>query len=539
MPGTLVLHVVKGDQDYASLLGNDFMRHAGKSKGNGGRVTVLTHCDKLEQSSPSDAQRLQTTLDATGENSSLTFAIHGCAQDHGEEDAALRHVPAMDVRVEVGAKPLAAHLEERMRVHLATQYPKAVAKLEKSLAETLRRLELVKEKSPLEVLFEMSARVQANHQAKRHGLMNDLRVTLDEMTRSIKDFRLRPLSPGVASLVQPRDSFDEPLEVGSLVYFKQTDAAQKTSADSFDIFDLDLFDDDPLEVGSLVYFKQTDAAQKTSADLYRVSGLDLSSKNLSLKRKPEDEAEEPVVVTRNCSSEAFPGVYSAETHSIGAMTKDIKQLAADRGIRNVVHADRQPIIARYAAEFGRHYQKAMQATLKTIRKSVGSHFDAVLSEAIPEMAKPAAARLRALMRSEESEALLAANATIDAMAAHNTMADLIFSPNEHYLNSLIQKMVEADEGMADDDGGARNIYHNVRAYIKVQTKYISELGSKELVRTMVLDNEERFRKMMSAKAGACVDLIKEASSVARERSALLKRKNALEEALKKLQSVEI
>lgn len=91
----------------------------------------------------------------------------------------------------------------------------------------------------------------------------------------------------------------------------------------------------------------------------------------------------------------------------------------------------------------------------------------------------------------------------------------------------------------DDDGGARNIYHNVRAYIKVQTKYISELGSKELVRTMVLDNEERFRKMMSAKAGACVDLIKEASSVARERSALLKRKNALEEALKKLQSVEI
>jgi hypothetical protein len=73
----------------------------------------------------------------------------------------------------------------------------------------------------------------------------------------------------------------------------------------------------------------------------------------------------------------------------------------------------------------------------------------------------------------------------------------------------------------------------------VQTKYISELGSKELVRTMVLNNEERFRKMMSANTGACVDLIKEPSSVARERSTLLTRKNALEEALKKLQSVEI
>ena len=454
MPGTLVLHVVKGDQDYASLLGNDFMRQAGKSKGNDGRVTVLTHCDKLEQSSPSDAQRLQTTLDATGENSSLTFAIHGCAQDHAEEDAALKHLPAMDGRVEVGAKPLAAHLEERMRVHLATQYPKAVAKLEESLADTLRRLELVKEKSPLEILFEMSASVQANHQAKRHGLMNELRVTLDQMTRSIKNFRLRPVTSGVARVARPLDSFEEPLEVGTRVYY------------------------------------QKDSTQRSEP--YHVSGLDASNTQLSLKRKLDDEAETPLVLKPGAAAPAiaptalatavqpysfnvtfaakpavqsdaaptrapspptsppsplaaapassntalFPGVWSGESDSIDTMVKDIKQLAADRGIRNVVHADRQPIIARYAEEFGNHYEKAMQATLKTIRKSVGGHFDAVFSEAIPEMAKPAAARLRSLMRNEESEALLAANAAIDAMAAHNTMDDLIFSPNEHYLNSL-------------------------------------------------------------------------------------------------------
>ena len=177
--------------------------------------------------------------------------------------------------------------------------------------------------------------------------------------------------------------------------------------------------------------------------------------------------------------------------------------------------------------------------MKTIRKSVSNHFDAVFSEAILEMAKPAATRMRALMRSEESEALPVADAAIGAMAAHNTMPDLIFSPNEHYLNSLIQRMVEKDAGMATDDGGARHIYHNVRAYIKVQTKYISELGSKELIRTMVLNNEERFRKLMTTKAAACVDLIKEPSSVARERATLLTRKNILEEALKKLQSVDI
>ena len=514
MPGTLVLHVVKGDQDYASLLGNDFMRQAGKSKGGEGRVTVLTHCDKLEQSAPGDTQRLQITLDATCENSSSTFAIHGCAQDQAEEDAALRHLSGMDERVEVGAKPLAAHLEERMRVHLATQYPKAVAKLEESLSETIRRLELIKEQTPFEVLFEMSARVQATHQAKRQGLMNELRLTLDQMTRSIKDFTLRPVT-GVEPTCQLIDSFDEPLEVGTRVYYhKPPDADEKS------------------------LFRVTFYASLQS--LFRVTEVNESKKTITLKRQArDDEAETRVVLVQKDSTGAFPGVYSAETAHSGSMAEDIKQLAADRGVRNVVHADRQPIIARYAEEFGHHYQKSMQTTLKTIRTSVSDHFDAAFSEGVPEMAKPAAARLRALMRTEESEALSVADAAIDAMAAHNTMPDLIFSPNEHYLNSLIQKMVESDKGMATDDGGARHIYHNVRAYIKVQTKYISELGSKELLRTMVLNNEERFHRLMTAKAAACVDLIKEPSSIARERATLLNRKSILEEALKKLQSVAI
>ena len=80
-------------------------------------------------------------------------------------------------------------------------------------------------------------------------------------------------------------------------------------------------------------------------DPYRVT--ELNNKTLSLKRKPDDEAEIPVVLNRDHAG-AFAGVSSGETDSIGTMAQDIKQLAADRGVRNVVHADRQPIIARYA-----------------------------------------------------------------------------------------------------------------------------------------------------------------------------------------------
>ena len=73
MPGTLALHVVKGDQDYGSLLGNDFLRGIQDVP----RVTVLTHCDKLVTSSTDDMQRLTTTLNTTSENSSLTVVVLG------------------------------------------------------------------------------------------------------------------------------------------------------------------------------------------------------------------------------------------------------------------------------------------------------------------------------------------------------------------------------------------------------------------------------------------------------------------------------
>ena len=77
MPGTLALHVVKGDQDYGSLLGNDFLRGIQDVP----RVTVLTHCDKLDTSSKDDVQRLTTTLNTTSENSSLTVVVLGSAQE--------------------------------------------------------------------------------------------------------------------------------------------------------------------------------------------------------------------------------------------------------------------------------------------------------------------------------------------------------------------------------------------------------------------------------------------------------------------------
>jgi len=138
MQGTLALHVIKGDQDYGSVLGNDFMRQHSIA-----RVTVLTHCDNLKRT-PDDECKLSKTLDQTSENSSLTFAVDGSMKNDmapNEEAKKLVVVSQMDSRIEIGAPALADHLEERIREHLFTQYPKALSKLKNCLELTIKRLE--------------------------------------------------------------------------------------------------------------------------------------------------------------------------------------------------------------------------------------------------------------------------------------------------------------------------------------------------------------------------------------------------------------
>jgi len=61
MPGTLVLHVVKSDQDYDTILGNDFLRTIDKDM-----ILVLTHTDRLNSLDPKDySARLDATIKST------------------------------------------------------------------------------------------------------------------------------------------------------------------------------------------------------------------------------------------------------------------------------------------------------------------------------------------------------------------------------------------------------------------------------------------------------------------------------------------
>ena len=74
--------------------------------------------------------------------------------------------------------------------------------------------------------------------------------------------------------------------------------------------------------------------------------------------------------------------------------------------------------------------------------------------------------------------------------------------------------------MAADMAGARHIYHNVRAYIKVQRKQVSEAAGKELIRTLVLKSEDHFEALLKSGLAETARNITEPQRVARERDNL-------------------
>jgi len=481
MPVTLAMHIVKGDQD-DSLLGNDFMRKLSVT-----RVTVLTHCDKIEPTADGCA-RIAVTLDRTSENSSGTFAVDGSigttAEDVLRETVALRIVQQLDCRIEVGVQPLARHLEERMRTHLQVQYPKAIAKLRESLAATVARSTAIKPKEPLDEVHEMTRTVVANFESARMMRMNDVRAILERMTRGINNHEIRPVSADVESLQREPDKFDE-VVIGSRVYCRVSPEDKHVS---------------PVTVTEVVDGK----VRWTDCDDDDKGECDLSD------------------------------IYSGESCTIDTMVEDITVLARRRGVRNLVHADRLPIVAAYAKQFAEHYTGVIRTAAAELRQLMRTSVDVAFTANVCEAATRAASTLRRLVADKENVAATRADAAIGALEQFNTELDLLFSPNEHYLNSLIKEMVASDKKMASDTAGARHIWHNVRAYIKVQRKFVSELATKELVRTLVLDVEKYVRVIAQTGLSELAGFIVVPPRLLREREMLHVRQKVLEQALSML-----
>jgi hypothetical protein len=206
MPGTFALHVVKGDQNYGNLLGNVFLRGIQGIP----RVTVLTHCDKLDKTSKDDAQRLRTTLNTTSTHSSLTVAVLGCARKDEKEVEMLRHLTDMDLLLKVGGSVLGVYI-----------WKHSIPRQSKSCWHHWKKprhgWNQVREQSPPDVLYQIVLQMQQTFELEKPKLMNELREVLADMTMKIKNYQVEASKNAT---VNPIDVFDDPLECGKTLFVK-------------------------------------------------------------------------------------------------------------------------------------------------------------------------------------------------------------------------------------------------------------------------------------------------------------------------------
>ena len=309
-------------------------------------------------------------------------------------------------------------------MHLQDQYPKAVKKLDEYLQKTTEEVHIYREKKPIDIIYDFMSSLRTSFESSTPSLLDTVRQILDTMNVEIKRFELKP----------------------------------SKEQSSFRL--LDKFDDEPFEGQR---FKDNAGI---GYELVSVIGAGTSSEQFKLNNsetKADKQLPRSQIFTTNSS--------------IDDQVAEIKTLLGTRCLRNVVHADRQPVIEYYAKKFAMHYKCQIETAMNKIIIEIKRVIEAAYVLSKP-LCFPAAKCHELKITALLDDCVSRAQEAVDIIHAHNAEPLLIFDTNGHYLNDMIGKMVAADTAMATDDGGARHIYHNVRAFIKSQVKHITEMASK-------------------------------------------------------------
>ena len=183
MEGSLVLHVVKADQDYDSILGNKEVRES--ASGDTNRITVLTHGDKVNVNDEAERARLLGTISKAMKHSSMTCAVLGAAQSDPEENRRLAHLSGIDARLHVGTEPLVKHLEKRMCEHMEMHFPRAIKQIEDVRDQITHDLGEVKYVSVDQKFFLLMQHIKDTYASLRPDLLNSIRKKISDTASEI------------------------------------------------------------------------------------------------------------------------------------------------------------------------------------------------------------------------------------------------------------------------------------------------------------------------------------------------------------------
>lgn len=189
MNGTLVLHIVKADQDFHTCLGNDFIR-----KRENDRILVLTHCDELEgQGQERYNNRLNETFENPIDNIFAVMSSRNLEECNYENEvnelSKLNSVASRD-KIKLGTKNLYEFIEKRLEQHLENQIPILRDYIEEMREGIIQRLADYDEEAPAKVLVETLNSLRNRFQGRIEQQMDNFRVKIENMHKEIMDLHI-------------------------------------------------------------------------------------------------------------------------------------------------------------------------------------------------------------------------------------------------------------------------------------------------------------------------------------------------------------
>ena len=431
MPGTLVLHVVKMDGDFDTVLGNDFVR----KKELKNKILVLTHADALEKFDYEKTIKPRVR-DIVSKTSEPRFAILGSFEGaHEEELLQMKKFNCLQNQhdINIGTSALNLCIEETITDHLHSQWPIAKDIIRKNLRETEEALEKMKIIHPLDILVALRGEILDNFKEQKSQLeLNSIRVWMKKLKNGINGFNLE--DPKVES--KELDDYDV-IEDGTRVRVKFLANA----------------------VGGVVpppFIKEciiTKFDPKTSLYVVHV-------------------ADKPLEIHSKVPRKDICSLIENNPSKFLTHLKEL--LARQPGLRCESHVDIHYFIKHFSQIFSEFYDKINHNSAEELVEIMNKIIDEVFSQLkYPDIAKRAVAKLKETIKLEFKDVEMKTKEAVAQISRFNS-AKFAFTPNEHYLNATFAQMIQnaPENTFLTDDGGVMLIYYHIKSYIKVSKKEI-------------------------------------------------------------------
>jgi len=475
MPGTLVLHIVKGDQDYNTSLGNDFIRKNVKNK----IITVLTHLDKTISNDDKDIkdfdERIKDTLSYTKTDTFTILGKHlGSIEDELTELNKIQIIKKYNDKLKLGIELLKTHIENKMEEHLINQLPKLMEALNLGLKTSNLELTELNSKTPYKILNKSLTNIRKQWKSNDiNKIKIQLKDILEECMDNIKLYRVISIIYDDSNNVHKKITIDD-LEIGNSLYLDDDDKS------------------DSLKIHKIIDIKQHKSSIYGENEIKYEVTFDNNKKQNFYYNYSKNKLEENSSVWNNERQQSD-------------IIKDIKLLAEEqRGFKNWGHIDPHPIICQYAKKFADSYKKEFLNTYEAIEKIMLQLYTEAFEG---ELECSAVKHIWENFQQEFNKLNMDVENHIDDMYQHNANPDMIFSMNTHYENQIYKDRIQSEDSMASDDGGVIQIYHKVMAYIKTQRKFITESGCKQILYKMYVQSITAFDTQLNEGFEKYIDTI--------------------------------